>query len=723
MVATAAVSLVLVGCADRVNAPTAVRPGAPSFEIRDGAHNSGNPHFYFLPPIVASPNATGGFDATQAPSVTVCLLAGSDCGPVVAQFSMTAGTGSAVVRLDATNQLYVVNWQTDQCVTGPCTLPSGNVYRVRVLVAGTELGHADVQVVASQQEAKNVNTGEFFPLVDGRTVPVKFRVEQGAVFFAGPSTQPLMIQTPVSAAGSSVQLVIPAGALSQPTGITVLPAIFPSGTSTSALVGGTAYDFGPTGTMFASPVMVSMQYNPANIPAGSAERMLRLFMLVNGVWQLVPGSRVDPVMHTVTAMTSHFSTYGVNASATVSGGGMFSCGMGTSGTPVCWGDNGIGELGNGALGNGSMISSTPVVVSTGAALTAVSTGGFHACGVDGSHKVYCWGSNSRGELGDGTTMGPQQCSGGQAPCSTTPAAITGVGIDTFVTVSAGMFSSCAVSFAGTAFCWGDNQLGELGNGSTTSSPTPTPVVSPQGVSFVSVSLTNTFAGDSTWHTCALASDGSAYCWGDDAFGELGSGTSQNQTCVNSGVVGPCSTIPIAVAGGISFRAISSGGDFTCGVDGLGSVYCWGANGVGQLGNGTTTGPQQCVGNSTSGPAACSPTPTPVLIPAGDTVVAVTAGGAHACALTTMGLVFCWGANFAGQLGNGTTTSTATPTLVSVPAGTSFTLVSAGGYHTCGIANTTTTPNTAYCWGANGSGQLGNGTTVDQLTPVAVSTIP
>jgi len=475
--------------------------------------------------------------------------------------------------------------------------------------------------------------------------------------------------------------------------------------------------------MFASPVMVSLQYNPANIAAGSAERMLRLFMLVNGVWQLVPGSRVDPVMHTVTAMTSHFSTYGVNASALVSGGSAASCGIGASGTAVCWGDNSVGELGNGALSNGTMISSTPVVVSTGAALTAVSAGAFHACGLDGSHKVYCWGLNASGQLGNGTTTGPQQCLGGQAPCNTTPAAITGVGIDTFTMVSAGMLSSCAVNFARTAFCWGDNQLGELGNGSTTNSPTPTAVVSPQGVSFVSVSVAHTMAFDSTWHTCALASDGAAYCWGDDAFGELGSGTSQNQTCINFGVVGPCSTVPVAVAGGISFRAISSGGDFTCGVDGLGIVYCWGANGVGQLGNGTTAGPQQCVGNRASGPAACSPTPTPVSIPAVDTVVAVTAGGAHACALTTMGLVFCWGENFAGQLGNGTTTSTATPALVSVPAGTSFALVSAGGYHTCGIANTTTPLNTAYCWGANGSGQLGNGTTVDQLTPVAVSTIP
>ncbi|PYP25716.1 MAG: hypothetical protein DMD51_07995, partial [Gemmatimonadetes bacterium] len=169
LVATAAASLVLVGCVERVNAPIAARPlDAPRFEIRDGAHNGGNPHFYFLPPIVATPNATGSFDATQVPGVTVCQLAGSDCGPVVAQFSMTTGTASAVVRVDATSQLYIVNWQTDQCTTGPCTLPSGNVYRIRVLVASTELGHADVQVVASQHEAKNVNTGELFPLVDGR---------------------------------------------------------------------------------------------------------------------------------------------------------------------------------------------------------------------------------------------------------------------------------------------------------------------------------------------------------------------------------------------------------------------------------------------------------------------------------------------------------------------------------------------------------------------------
>src|SRR2546421_12070403 len=111
MVATAAVSLLLVGCAERANAPTAVRPAAPSFEIRDGAHNNGNPHFYFLPPIVANPRATGSFDPTQAPSVTVCQLTGTDCAPVIAQFSMTAGSGSAVGRGDAWRELYIANWE------------------------------------------------------------------------------------------------------------------------------------------------------------------------------------------------------------------------------------------------------------------------------------------------------------------------------------------------------------------------------------------------------------------------------------------------------------------------------------------------------------------------------------------------------------------------------------------------------------------------------------
>src|SRR6266550_4355952 len=627
MVANAAASLVLMGCAERVNAPTAARvPAAPSFEIRDGAHNNGNPHFYFLPPIVASPNATGSFDATQAPSVTVCQLASSGC-PVIAQFSMTTGTGSAVVRVDAASQSYVVNWQTEQCVTGPCTLPSGNVYRIRVLVAGTELGRADIQVVASQQEAKNVNTGEFFPLVDGRTLPVKFRIEQGAVFVVAPSTQRVMIQTPVTDAGSSVQLVIPAGALSQPAALTVLPAMLPSGTSTSALVGGTAYDFGPTGTMFASPVAVMMQYSPAQLPGGMAESTLRLFTLMNGRWFLVPGSRVNTATHMVMGTTSHFSTYGVLASASVSAGDGFSCGVGTSGATACWGDNGVGQLGNGTTGS---INATPGLVSAPAGVTfsAVSVGPAHACGLTSGGAAYCWGWNLFGELGNGTRTN-----------SPVPTLVNAPGV-AFGTVSMAENSSCATDGTGAVYCWG------VDHGSILT--TPQPISAPPGVTLFAVSIGGLFLPDS------------------------------------------------AVA---------------CGIAADGTPLCWGANGVGAVGNASSD--------------FIEPAPVPLALPVTDSVFsAVSVGGKDyqfACGVgSTTGSVYCWGSNSNGQLGDGTATDSPTPVEVYAP-GVSFSAVSAGRYHTCAVANAP--PNTAYCWGANSSGQLGNGTTVDQLTPVAVSTIP
>ncbi len=115
--------------------------------------------------------------------------------------------------------------------------------------------------------------------------------------------------------------------------------------------------------------------------------------------------------------------------------------------------------------------------------------------------------------------------------------------------------------------------------------------------------------------------------------------------------------------------------------------------------------------------------TPVLIASQDTLfTTVSAGASHACAVVATGTIYCWGSNSNGQLGDGTTMDNPTPVEVAAPSGVSFSSVSAGGLHTCAIANAPTL-NTAYCWGANSSGQLGNGTTVDQLTPVAVSTIP
>lgn len=154
---------------------THVRPATPRADIEDGAHG-GNPHFYFLPPMVAAPAPTGTFDATVSPAVAICAWSGSACTTTVAQFTMTTGPGSETVRLDAADELYLVNWHTDQFA-----LSTTATYRIRVLVGNQELGHADVSVVSNGSQLKNVATGEYIGLVDGKTLPIKFRVEQGAL--------------------------------------------------------------------------------------------------------------------------------------------------------------------------------------------------------------------------------------------------------------------------------------------------------------------------------------------------------------------------------------------------------------------------------------------------------------------------------------------------------------------------------------------------------------
>jgi hypothetical protein len=163
-------ALVTAACRD------ASSPGvtAPNFLISDATHNAGKPHFYFLPPVVAAPEVSGVFDPALTPAVEICSVAGAGCDVVIATFSTTSGPGSETVRLDGTAEQYVVNWQTGQFALDPA-----RTYRIRVLVGDLELGFADVDVVSSGRELRNVNTGEYIPLVDGRTLPIKFRIERG----------------------------------------------------------------------------------------------------------------------------------------------------------------------------------------------------------------------------------------------------------------------------------------------------------------------------------------------------------------------------------------------------------------------------------------------------------------------------------------------------------------------------------------------------------------
>ncbi len=307
--------------------------------------------------------------------------------------------------------------------------------------------------------------------------------------------------------------------------------------------------------------------------------------------------------------------------------------------------------------------------------------------------VNCWGRNNFGQLGNGTTTD----SGTQVGVSGLASGVAAV--------SAGFDHTCALTTGGGIKCWGYNGVGQLGNGTITESHTPVDVSGfTSGVAAVSVD-------------CALTTVGGVKCWGWNDLGQLGNGTSSGpQLCIGGHA---CSSTPVDVSGLTSgVAAVSVGVYHTCALTTGGGVKCWGANSAGELGNGTSSGPQLCGG------VACSTTPVDVSgLTSGVAAVSVSvsAAGGHACALTMGGGVKCWGANSAGQLGNGTATNTGCyciPTPVDVSGLTSgVAAVSAGDSHTCAL----TTGGGAKCWGSNHSGQLGNvNCCAGSSTPVDVS---
>ena len=318
-----------------------------------------------------------------------------------------------------------------------------------------------------------------------------------------------------------------------------------------------------------------------------------------------------------------------------------------------------------ALGNKSASSDTSNPVTPG---PQVAAGDDHTCALVAGGAVKCWGGNGAGQLGNGT-FGPAE-----------PVPVPVSGITDATAVSATYQYSCARLAGGTVKCWGSNAFGELGNGTVTSAE-PIPVL----VSGIT-DATAVSAGDG--HTCARLTGGTVKCWGRNAFGELGNGTTTN------------SSTPVAVTGIANAIAVSAGNAHTCAWPASGAVNCWGAGANGELGDGTNT--DSSIRTTVSGITDAT---------------AVDAGAEHTCARRTGGTLKCWGLNNAGQLGNGTTTNSSTPVAVTgIFLGA--TAVSAGAEHTCArLAG-----GTLKCWGNNGHGQLGNGTTTNSSTPVAVTGI-
>jgi len=342
------------------------------------------------------------------------------------------------------------------------------------------------------------------------------------------------------------------------------------------------------------------------------------------------------------------------------------CALTAGGAAQCWGDNTSGQLGDGTTTN----RLTPVAVTglTGG-VAAVRAGGSHTCALTTGGGVQCWGWNTSGQLGDGTTIN-----------RSTLVTVTGL-TSGVVAVGAGGSHTCALTTGGGVQCWGDNTSGQVGDGTTTNRSTPEAVTGlTSGVGAIAT-------GSS--HTCALTTGGGVQCWGDNTHGQVGDDTTMSRLT------------PVTVTGLTSgVAAVTAGAFHTCALTTGGGVQCWGDNTYGQLGDGTLTQQRW----------------TPVAV-TGLThgVAAVTAGAFHTCALTTSTGMQCWGANWNGQLGDGTTTNRSTPMAVTgLTSG--VTAVAVGGFHTC----TLVASGEVQCWGDNAFGQLGDGTTTQRLTPVAVT---
>jgi alpha-tubulin suppressor-like RCC1 family protein len=352
----------------------------------------------------------------------------------------------------------------------------------------------------------------------------------------------------------------------------------------------------------------------------------------------------------------------------IAAGGDFTCGIREGNTLWCWGSATAGDLGTGAATDQHQPHQ---IGHPTAAWVSVTAGQDHACALRRDGTLWCWGNNLNGETG---------ASPGHRSMPF-PRQVTNPAADGWSGVSAGGWHTCATRSDGTLWCWGFGASGQLGNGSTTDQSRPQQVTAPARDGWSSVS-----AGGG--HTCAVRTGGTLWCWGAAS----GAGRS-----ANTDVPGQISSGPAADG----WSSVSAGSEHSCAIRADSTLWCWGRSLDGQLGTGLT--------------GLAQTTPQQVTAPAADGWTSAETGGDTTCALRTHAL-WCWGANYSGGLGIGGTAGQSVPRRVQVPTRTGWSLVSTSGYATCA----THTGHALWCWGYNGDGELGLGTTTDQHRPQPVT---
>lgn len=355
-----------------------------------------------------------------------------------------------------------------------------------------------------------------------------------------------------------------------------------------------------------------------------------------------------------------YTVTGNVTSARIDGGYSHTTALRSDGVLWGWGSAGSGQLGIGSVSGSQLL---PRLAPGLSGITQVAASDYYSLVVHSGGAVSAFGTNSSGQLGEGTTTTRMW-----------PTSVTG--LSTVTAVAAGETHALALKADGTVAAWGANNTGQIGDGTTTQRLTPTAVGTLTNITAVE-------AGDR--FSLALAQSGTVYSWGFNSAGRLGDGSTTTRTS------------PVSVSGISSAVAISAGMAHGLAILSDGTLRAWGYNYLGQLGDGSTTDRS-----------------TPIEVPGVTNAIAIAAGVYHSIALTATGEVWTWGGNGRGQLGDGTNTDRSTPAQVSSLSG--IVAIAAGSYHGVAIGE----DGTVWVWGKNDAAQLGDGTTIDRETPVPIS---